>query len=89
MATEPAFDAFSQRRDTGVKQRVKETKQPYLDPNRYRLPPNRSLRVMADQLNMTVTPEKAASQKLADSLSEVVPTINEGLAIEQVELNKA
>ena len=89
MATEPAFDAFSQKRDTGVKQRVKETKQPYLDPNRYRLPPNRSLRVMADQLNMTVAPEKAASQKLADSLAEVVPTINEGLAVEQVELNKA
>ena len=88
MANEPAFDAFKQRRDTGVKQRSAERKEVYLDPNRYRLPPNRSLRVFADQLNMTVAPEKAASQKLAESLSEVVPTINEGLAIEQVEINK-
>ena len=89
MATEPAFDAFSQRRDTGVKQRTKERKDVYLDPNRYRLPPNRTLRTYAQQLDMTVAPEKVASQKLAESLAEVVPEINQGLAIEQVELNKA
>ena len=89
MATEPAFDAFSQKRDTGVKQRTKETKQVYLDPNRYRLPPNRTLRTYAQQLDMTVAPEKEASQRLAESLAKVVPEINEGLAIEQVELNKA
>jgi len=89
MANEPAFDAFSQNRDTGVKQRTKETKQVYLDPNRFRLPPNRTMRVFADQLNMTVAPEKAAAQSLAESLAEVVPTINEGLAVEQVEMNKA
>ena len=89
MATEPAFDAFSQKRDTGVTQRTKETKQVYLDANRFRLPPNRTMRVFADQLNMTVTPEKVASQKLAESLSEVVPTINETLATKQVDINKA
>ena len=70
-----AFDAFSQRRDTGTKARVKETKvvETSTDPNRYRLPPNRRVRVVADQLDMTVDPEKEGIARLAESLDKVKP----------------
>ena len=74
---EEAFDAFSQRRDTGSKQRTKDTKvvETSTDPNRYRLLPNRSGRVVADQLDMTVDPEKSQLLSLAEGLNKVKPKL--------------
>ena len=70
-----AFDAFSQRRDTGSKARVTDRKAVDTDPNRYRLPPTRRVRVYADQLDMTVTPEKSKILSLAEGLNKVKPDL--------------
>ena len=70
-----AFDAFSQRRDTGSKARVTDRKAVDTDPNRYRLPPTRRVRVYADQLDMTVTPEKSKLLSLAEGLNKVKPDL--------------
>ena len=72
---EKAFDAFSQRRDTGSKARVTDRKVVDTDPNRYRLPPTRRMRVYADQLDMTVTPEKSQLLSLAEGLNKVKPDL--------------
>ena len=92
-----AFDAFSQRRDTGTKARVKDTKvvETATDPNRYRLPPNRRVRVVADQLDMTVDPEKSKLLSLAEGLDKVKPKLLDSFTkqavdenIEQVDLGR-
>lgn len=92
-----AFDAFSQRRDTGTKARVKDTKvvETSTDPNRYRLPPNRRVRVVADQLDMTIDPEKSKLLSLAEGLDKVKPKLLESFTrqavdenVEQVDLGK-
>ena len=72
-----AFDAFSQKRDTGSKQRTKDTKvvETATDPNRYRLPPSRRVRVVADQLDMTIDPEKSKLLSLAEGLNKVKPSL--------------
>ena len=70
-----AFDAFSQRRDTGSKARVTDRKAVDTDPNRYRLPPTRRVRVYADQLDKTVTPEKSKILSLAEGLNKVKPDL--------------
>lgn len=72
---EKAFDAFSQRRDTGSKARVTDRKAVDTDPNRYRLPPTRRVRVYADQLDMTVSPEKSKILSLAEGLNKVKPDL--------------
>ena len=92
-----AFDAFSQKRDTGTKARVKDTKvvETSTDPNRYRLPPNRRVRVVADQLDMTIDPEKEGLHRLAGALNKVKPDLYQTFTaqaidenIEQVDLGK-
>ena len=84
-----AFDAFSQRRDTGTKARVKDTKvvETATDPNRYRLPPNRRVRVVADQLDMTVDPEKSKLLSLAEGLNKVKPKLLKAFTEQSVDEN--
>jgi len=84
-----AFDAFSQKRDTGTKARVKDTKvvETSTDPNRYRLPPNRRVRVVADQLDMTIDPEKEQLAKLAEGLTKVKPKLFDKYTKQAVEEN--
>ena len=84
-----AFDAFSQKRDTGTKARVKDTKvvETSLDPNRYRLPPNRRVRVVADQLDMTITPEREGLHRLAESLTKVKPDLYQTFTAQAIDEN--
>ena len=86
-----AFDAFSQKRDTGTKSRVTDTKvvETSTDPNRYRLPPNRRVRVVADQLDMTIDPEKEQLAKLAEGLTKVKPKLFEKFTNQAIEENIA
>ena len=85
-----AFDAFSQRRNTGVKDRVTERRrvETYNDPNRYQMPPRRRLGVHAVNRDVTVTPNKSNITAFAEGLSEVQPQIMDYLKKEQVKENK-
>ena len=55
-----AFDAFSQRRETGTKDRVTERRRVDIltDQNRYVMPPRSRLGVVASNKSMFVAPEK-------------------------------
>ena len=84
---EKAFDAFSQRRDTGSKARVTDRKAVDTDPNRYRLPPTRRVRVYADQLDMTVSPEKSKILSLAEGLNKVKPDLMNTFTQQAIDAN--
>lgn len=86
----PAYDAFSQTRDTGTKDRVSERKRvdTYTDPNRYQMPPRRRLGVYADQQNVYVAPSNSGMTKLAESLAAVKPQLMDYFISKQVEQNK-
>ena len=85
-----AFDAFSQGRNTGVKDRVTERRrvETYNDPNRYQMPPRRRLGIHAVNRDVTVTPNKSNITAFAEGLSEVQPKIMDYLKNEQVKENK-
>jgi hypothetical protein len=85
-----AFDAFSQRRNTGVKNTVerKVVVDTLTDPNRYQMPPARRLDVVATPKSTFVAPEKSNITALAEGLSEVQPDIMKYLADKQIEANK-
>ena len=70
---DPAYDPFSQRRNTGTKDRVTERRRvdTYTDPNRYQMPPRRRLGVHASNKSMFVTPEKENITALAEGLAKV------------------
>ena len=86
----PAYDAFSQTRDTGTKERVTERRRvdTYTDPNRYQMPPSRRLLVQADAVDMTVTPTDGVLDKLATALSKVKPQLMDYFISKEVEKNK-
>jgi len=85
-----AFDAFSQRRNTGTRDKLAErTKvETYNDPNRYQMPPRRRLGVVATNRDTTVTPEKTSVTRLAESLSAVKPTLMDIIVNNNVKQNK-
>jgi len=85
-----AFDAFSQRRNTGTQDRLTERRRvdTYTDPNRYQMPPRRRLGVSAQNKSMFEAPGKSNITAFAEGLSEVQPQIMEYLAREEVEANK-
>ena len=85
-----AFDAFSQRRNTGTQDRLTERRRvdTYTDPNRYQMPPRRRLGVSAQNKSMFVAPGKSNITAFAEGLSEVQPQIMEYLAKEEVKANK-
>ena len=85
-----AFDAFTQRRDTGTKDRVTERRRvdTYSDPNRYQMPPRRRLGVYAQNKSVFVDPAKSNITAFAEGLAEVQPQIMEYLAHEEIEANK-
>jgi hypothetical protein len=85
-----AFDAFTQRRDTGTKDRVTERRrvETYNDPNRYQMPPRRRLGVYAQNKSVFVDPAKSNITAFAEGLSEVQPQIMDYLAQEEIEANK-
>lgn len=85
-----AFDAFSQRRNTGVRDKVTERRrvETYNDPNRYQMPPRRRLGIHHVNRDVTVTPNKSNITAFAEGLSEVQPQIMDYLKKEQVEANK-
>ena len=87
---DPAFDAFSQGRNTGTKDRVTERRRvdTYTDPNRYQMPPRRRLGVHASNKSMFVTPEKENITALAEGLAKVQPDIMGYIADRQIEANK-
>ena len=87
---DPAFDAFSQRRNTGTKDRVTERRRvdTYTDPNRYQMPPRRRLSVHASNKSMFVTPEKENITALAEGLAKIQPDIMGYIADRQIEANK-
>ena len=87
---DPAYDPFSQRRNTGTKDRVTERRRvdTYTDPNRYQMPPRRRLGVHASNKSMFVTPEKENITALAEGLSKVQPDIMGYIADRQIEANK-
>ena len=87
---DPAFDAFSQRRNTGTKDRVTERRRvdTYTDPNRYQMPPRRRLGVHASNKSMLVTPEKENITALAEGLAKVQPDIMGYIADRQIAANK-
>ena len=72
-----AFDAFSQRRETGTKDRVTERRRvdTLTDPNRYVMPPRRRLGVVASNKSMFVAPEKSNITAFAEGLSKIQPEI--------------
>lgn len=86
----PAYDVFSQRRDTGTKQQVKDRRRvdTYTDPNRYQMPPNRRLFVNARQQDMFVAPSTPSITRLAQSLAQVKPTIAKYFGDKEVEQNQ-
>ena len=85
-----AFDAFSQRRDTGTKDRVTERRRvdTYTDPNRYQMPPRRRLGVHASNKSMLETPQKSNITAFAEGLSEVQPKIMDYLTSKQAAENQ-
>lgn len=87
---DPAFDAFSQRRNTGTKDRVTERRRvdTYTDPNRYQMPPRRRLGVQATNKSMFVDPAKSNITAFAEGLAEVQPDIMGYIADRQIEANK-
>ena len=87
---DPAFDAFSQRRNTGTKDRVTERRRvdTYTDPNRYQMPPRRRLGVHAQNKSMFVTPEKENITAFAEGLAEVQPQIMDYLTSKQAAENQ-
>ena len=87
---DPAYDPFSQRRNTGTKDRVTERRRvdTYTDPNRYQMPPRRRLGVHASNKSMLVTPEKENITALAEGLAKVQPDIMGYIADRQIEANK-
>jgi len=87
----PAYDAFSQRRDTGTQERVTERRRvdTYTDPNRYQMPPNRRLFVQANPVDVTVTPSDGMLDKLAEGLAKVKPQLMNYFANKEIERNKA
>lgn len=86
----PAFDVFSQRRDTGTKQQVTERRRvdTYTDPNRYQMPPNRRLFVNARQQDMYVAPSTPTITRLAQSLAQVKPAIAKYFGDKEVDKNQ-
>ena len=78
---DPAFDAFTQRRDTGTKDRVTERRRvdTYTDPNRYQMPPRRRLGVHAQNKSMFVTPEKENITAFASSIVEMITKLESDL----------
>ena len=87
---DPAFDAFSQRRNTGTQDRVTERRRvdTYTDPNRYQMPPRRRLGVHAQNKSMFVTPEKKAITAFAEGLAEIQPKIMDHLTTVQAAENQ-
>ena len=85
-----AFDAFSQRRNTGVRDNVTQRRRvdTYTDPNRYQMPPRRRLGVYAQNKDMTVAPEKTNITALAEGLAQVKPQIMNHFAEKEIEKNK-
>lgn len=85
----PAYDAFSQTRDTGTKERVTERRRvdTYTNPNRYQMPPNRRLYVQADPVDVTVTPSDGTLAKLAEGLAKVKPQLMDYFISKEVEKN--
>ena len=85
-----AFDAFTQRRNTGTKDRVTERRRvdTYTDPNRYQMPPRRRLGVYAQNKSVFVDPAKSNITAFAEGLAEVQPQIMDYLANEEIEANK-
>ena len=85
-----AFDAFSQRRNTGVRDKVTERRrvETYNDPNRYQMPPRRRLGIHHVNRDVTVTPNKSNITAFAEGLSEVQPQIMDYLKKEEVKENK-
>ena len=85
-----AFDAFTQGRNTGTKDRVTERRRvdTYTDPNRYQMPPRRRLGVYAQNKSVFVDPAKSNITAFAEGLSEVQPQIMDYLAKEEIESNK-
>ena len=87
---DPAFDAFSQGRNTGTKDRVTERRRvdTYTDPNRYQMPPRRRLGVHASNKSMFVTPEKEDITAFAEGLAKVQPKIMDYLTTKQAAENQ-
>lgn len=87
---DPAFDVFSQRRDTGTKDRVTERRRvdTYTDPNRYQMPPRRRLGVQAQNKDMTVTPEKTNITAFAEGLAKIQPSIMDYLTSQKAAENQ-
>ena len=85
-----AFDAFSQRRNTGVRDNVTQRRRvdTYTDPNRYQMPPRRRLGVHAQNKDMTVAPEKTNITALAEGLAQVKPQIMNHFAEKEIKKNK-
>jgi len=85
-----AFDAFTQRRNTGTKDRVTERRRvdTYTDPNRYQMPPRRRLGVHASNKSMFVTPEKENITAFAEGLAKVQPQIMDYLTSKQAAENQ-
>ena len=85
-----AFDAFSQRRNTGTQDRLTERRRvdTYTDPNRYQMPPRRRLGVSAQNKSMFEAPGKSNITAFAEGLAKVQPQIMEYLAREEVNANK-
>ena len=86
----PAYDAFSQSRDAGTKERVQDRRRvdTYTDPNRYQMPPSRRLYVTADQQNLYEAPSNSMLTSLAEGLAKVKPQIMDYLANKEIEKNK-
>ena len=87
---DPAFDAFSQGRNTGTQDRVTERRRvdTYTDPNRYQMPPRRRLGVHAQNKSMFVTPEKPEITAFAEGLAKVQPQIMDYLTSKQAVENQ-
>ena len=85
-----AFDAFSQRRSTGTKDRVTERRRvdTYTDPNRYQMPPRRRLGIHAQNKSMLETPQKSNITAFAEGLAEVQPKIMDYLTSQQAAENQ-
>ena len=85
-----AFDAFSQRRNTGTQDRLTERRRvdTYTDPNRYQMPPRRRLGVHAQNKSLFEAPGKSNITAFAEGLAKVQPQIMDYLAKEEIEANK-
>ena len=85
-----AFDAFTQRRNTGTQDRVTERRRvdTYTDPNRYVMPPRRRLGVHASNKSVFVTPEKENITAFAEGLAKVEPKIMDYLTSKQAAENQ-